>query len=141
MCYTVGGMVQYRHMYIHSSAIRTYTVVNAYASAQRSVLEISAAKMESMNPTPPSLVHDRALSSRSASGSGGTELAQFREMLVQAMRYPRVRSAVLPGPMPHCGKLPVPQLFFPFTCQQLYVTLYEKTKHIALEANLRYRPK
>ena len=40
-------------------------VFNAYASVQRPVLETSAAKMESTNPTPPPLVHDGASSSRS----------------------------------------------------------------------------
>ena len=71
--------------------------------------------MESTNPTPPPLVHDGASSSRSvpdepaartrdgddSAGSGGIELAQFQEMLVRAMRDPRVRSAVLPGATRH----------------------------------------
>ena len=86
-------------------------VFNAYASVQRPVLETSAAKMESTNPTPPPLVHDGASSSRSvpdeptsrtrngddSAGSGGIELAQFQEILVRAMRDPRVRSSPSPS--------------------------------------------
>ena len=93
-------------------------VFNAYASVQRPVLETSAAKMESTNPTPPPLVHNGASSSRSvpdqpaactrdgddSAGSGGIELAQFQKMLVRVMRDPRVRSAVFPGPTTHDSK-------------------------------------
>jgi hypothetical protein len=65
-------------------------------------------RMESTNPTTPSLVHDGASSSkicstartRDGDDSVGSGSGQFQEMLVLAMRDPKVRAAVLPGATP-----------------------------------------
>ena len=73
--------------------------------------------MESSNPLPLPLVSDGSSSSGSASrptesaagttpaagGAPTTDLAHFQNLLVLAMRDPRVRAAVLPGPSTPTG--------------------------------------